>query len=93
MQAQKAFVKYDCGRRYAKMLLQNARPMNRSYGVGDFVMYYNNDENATTHGEEWNGPARIIGFEERVVWLQHAGVPVASALNMLRPASTAEMLA
>ena len=44
-------------------------------------------------GTEWSGPARIIGFEGDVVWLQHGGIPVASAKHLLRPASTPELLA
>ena len=44
-------------------------------------------------GSEWSGPARIIGFEGDVVWLQHGGIPVASAKHLLHPASTPELLA
>ena len=31
---------------------------------------------ANTKDEEWAGPARIIGFEKKAVWLVYAGIPV-----------------
>jgi hypothetical protein len=90
--AQKAFVRLDCGRRYAASMLRKARPLNRNYQVGDFVMY-KCKQGAEAPGDEWSGPARIIGFESDVVWLQHMAVPICTAVHLLRPASTAEMLA
>ena len=89
---QKAFVRQDCGRRYAAAMLRKSRPISKKYNVGDMVMY-RSVQGALAPGEEWHGPARIIGFEGSMVWLQSAGVPVASAVHLLRPSSTAELLA
>ena len=57
------------------------------------MVMYRNIQGALAPGEEWHGLARIIGFEGSMVWLQSAGVPVASAVHLLRPSSTAELLA
>ena len=54
---------------------------------------YRVTEGAKAPGSDWAGLSRIIGIEKDVAWLQHGGVPVASAMHLLRPASTAEMLA
>ena len=40
----------------------------------------------------WSTPARIIGFESKTVWLLCEGVPVASALDKLRPCTAPEVL-
>jgi hypothetical protein len=89
---QKAFARQDCGRRYAAAMLRKSRPISKKYNVGDMVMY-RSIQGALAPGEEWHGPARIIGFEGSMAWLQSAGVPVASAVHLLRPSSTAELLA
>ena len=96
--AQKAFVRLDCGRRYAAALLRKSRPLSMEYRDGDWVMYHvtqraRKGPTPGAPGTEWAGPARILGFEQNVVWLQHGGVPIASALHLLRPATTGEMLA
>ena len=44
-------------------------------------------------GLDWFGLARVLGKDDRVLWCLHQGVPVSAALNRLRPASTAEILA
>ena len=37
--AQKAFVRLDCGRRYAAAMLRRARVVDRDYHQGDWIMY------------------------------------------------------
>ncbi len=90
--AQKAFVKLDCGRRYAAAMLRAARPILGEYNPGDWVMY-KVMQGADAPGSEWEGPARVGGRDGDVIWLQHGAVPVAASLRNLRPATTAEMLA
>ena len=63
------------------------------YNVGNVVMYRVARQGARAPGDEWAGPARVIGFDGQVVWLQSAGQPIASAIHMLRPSSTPELLA
>ena len=89
---QTAFVRMDCGQQYAAAMLRKAKPLDKKWSVGDFAMYQIR-QNARAPGEEWSGPARVLGFERNVVWLQHGAVRVTSAVDLLRPASTAEMLA
>ena len=97
--AQKAMVSIDTGRRYAAALLRHSRNVEKNYTVGDLIMYKTkrsdvvNEEKSSTRVSDWNGPARITGFDKDVVWLQHAAVPVASAVHLLRPATASECLA
>jgi hypothetical protein len=91
--AQKYFVHLDCGRRYAKAMLRKARHIPTDYVVGNVVMYKAEKQGARAPGDEWYGPARIIGFDEEVVWLQGGGQAIASAMHLLRPCSTSELLA
>ena len=67
---------------------RKAKPLDKQWSVGDLI-----HQNARSPGEEWSGAARIIGFDRIVVWLLHGAVPVTSAVHVLRPASTASMLA
>ena len=91
--AQKAMVNIDTGRRYAAALLRHCRNVEKNYTVGDLIMCKTkrsdvvNEEKSSTRVSDWNGPARIIGFDKDVVWLQHAAAPVASAVHLLRPAT------
>ena len=41
----------------------------------------------------WSTPARIIGFDNKVVWVICEGVPVTTAIDKLRPCTAAEVLA
>jgi len=90
---QKQMVKVDCGRRYAAALLRNARAVSKDYEAGNMIMYRCIQASSGAPGDDWHGPARIIGFEKDVVWIQHGAVPVATAMHLMRPASTAELLA
>ena len=74
-------------------MLKNARNIDGIYKQGDVVMYRVHHQGARAPGDEWAGPARIIGFDNEVVWVQAGGHPVATALHLLRPASTPELLA
>ena len=60
--------------------------------VGDIVMHYK-VQGAAEPGSEWRGLARVSGHDNKTVWLVHSAVPVASAVNKLRPANVAEVLA
>ena len=91
-EAQKQMVKVDCGRRYAAALLRSSRTVCRNYTTGDMVMYRVMQGADGSPGSEWSGPARVIGAEGDVVWLQHGAIPVASAMHLLRPASNPELL-
>ena len=57
------------------------------------IMYFCEQTSSGAPGGQWQGPARIIGFDGDVVWLQHGAVPVATAMHLMRPATTAELLA
>ena len=91
--AQRYFVHMDCGRRFRESQLRKARHIPGDYKVGNVVMYKVYHQGARAPGDEWCGPARVIGFENQVVWLQSAGQPVATAKHLLRPCSTPELLA
>ena len=67
---QKEFVRMDCGRRYAAAMLRKAKPVDNRWSVGDFAMYQIR-QNARAPGEEWSGPARVVGFASDVGRLQH----------------------
>ena len=54
---------------------------------------YHKDQDADKPGDEWLGPARIVGFDEKTMNLTHGTMPVMSSLHKLRPASAAEMMA
>ena len=41
----------------------------------------------------WRGPARVIGSDNRVIWVMHNGMPVATATHLMRPVTTSEVLA
>ena len=90
--AKKSFVKMDCGRRYAAAMLRAARPIAKNYSQGDWVMY-RVSQGSDAPGTDWAGPARIIGEDGDNAWLQHNAVPILTATRLLRPATTAEMLA
>ncbi len=84
---QKAFVRQDCGRRYAAAMLRKSRPISKNYNVGDMVMY------RCVQGALAPGEVAWTCEDHRLRGLQSAGVPVASAIHLLRPSSTAELLA
>ena len=89
--AREALVRMHCGRRFADAMLRRARPVNKQYEQGKFVMC-SVTWCARAPASEWVALARIIGFKVGIVWLQHGAVPVASALHLLRPSTTAELL-
>ena len=48
-------------------------------------------QGANTLEEVWHGPSRVIGADDRVTCVMHNGIPVATAVHKMRPATTAEM--
>ena len=91
--AQRFFVHLDCGRRFRESQLRKARHVPGDYKVGNVVMFKVVHQGSRAPGDEWCGPARVIGFDNQVVWLQSGGHPIASAIHLLRPCSTPELLA
>ena len=60
----------DCGRQYAAAMLGKAKLLDKKWYLGDFAVCQIR-QNARAPGEEWSGPARVIGFDSCVVWLRH----------------------
>ena len=94
-EARKALVHQDCHRRVKSALLRNAAPLPGRYAVGDLVCYRINrvQGQAGRVEPQWSSVSRIIGFDNKTVWVVHGGVPVATSLNKLRPCTSAEALA
>jgi hypothetical protein len=86
------YVEQDCSRRAAGLTLRKSVPMPMNYRQGDLVCYIKR-QGAATAEEVWRGPARVIGADNRVIWVMHGGIPVATAAHKMRPATTTEMLA
>ena len=63
------FVRQDCSRSYAAAQLRKSVPLPGPYRQGDLICY-KTDQGAEEPGTEWNGPARILGLENRTVWYQ-----------------------
>ena len=92
LEARKTMVQIDCGRRFKQSQIKRAEPLKGNYSIGDLVMY-RKDQDTDVPGDEWCGPARIVGFDDKTVNVIHGTVPVMTALHKLRPASAAEMMA
>ena len=60
--ARKAYVKEDCARRAAKLLLRTRAPLPGNYSAGDMVCF-RKEQGASEPSSVWSSPARIIGFE------------------------------
>jgi hypothetical protein len=91
--SRKAFVKEDCGRRAAAALLRKAAPLPGKYDAGDLICYRRENQANTEPSNVWSAPARIIGFENKTVWVSCEGVPVATAIDKIRPCTASEVLA
>ncbi|CAE7200469.1 GIP [Symbiodinium sp. CCMP2592] len=90
--ARKAFVHEDCSRRVRKTVLRKAAPLPGKYQAGDLVCYrIARDEHSGI--STWSTVSKIIGFDNKTVWVVHQGVPVATSLARLRPCTSAEVLA
>ncbi|CAE7728714.1 RE1 [Symbiodinium sp. CCMP2592] len=90
--ARKAFVHEDCSRRVRKTVLRKAAPLPGKYQAGDLVCYrIARDEHSGV--STWSTVSKIIGFDNKTVWVVHQGVPVATSLARLRPCTSAEVLA
>ena len=57
-------VQIDCGRRFKQSQIKRAEPLKGNYSIGDLVMY-RKDQDTDVPGDEWCGPARIVGFDDR----------------------------
>ena len=90
--ARKLFVKSDCSTRAAKAVLRKAAPIPGHYRVGDLVCF-RREQGSTEPTSVWSSPSRIIGFEGKTVWVLSETIPVATALDKLRPCTAAEVLA
>ena len=105
MTTRKAYMKQDCSSRVARTLLRKAAPIPSLYRAGDLVCYRREQrrkEGSTDIRQEatnqevshvWSTPARTIGFEGKIVSVLCEGVPVASALDKLRPCMAPEIFA
>ena len=85
------FVEQDCSRRSAALLLRKSVPMPKQCRQGDLVCYMRR-QGGNTLAEVWRGPSRVIGADHRVIWVVHNGIPVATAVHRMRPATAAEMM-
>ena len=103
--ARKEYIKQDCSMRAARARLRQSAPIPMQYRAGDLVCFRREQRrqddtstNRTTRtnkepSQVWSSPARIIGFENKTVWVICEGVPVATAEDKLRPCTAAELLA
>ena len=90
--ARKAFVHEDCSRRVRKTILRKSAPLPGRYQAGDLVCY-RISRNEHSGVSTWSTVSKIIGFDNKTVWVVHQGVPVATSLARLRPCTSAEVLA
>ena len=73
-------------------MLRRAAPETQKIEIGNPITYRKEyRSNAATQLRP--SPARIIGFENKIVWAVHEGVPVALAMDKARPCDPAEALA
>ena len=66
MQSRMLFLKADSSQRISKALLHNARSDEGPFEIGDNVIS-KREEN------RWRGPARVIGYDGRVILVRHGG--------------------
>jgi hypothetical protein len=91
MAAQKAFVHLDTSSRIQRALLRNAAVQDKTFNVGDLVVYHRDNQ---VGGTIWSTASRIIVKDpHRGLWLLHEGVPVLVAENKVRSADESETLA
>eukprot|EP00435_Cladocopium_sp_Y103_P027775 s3250_g6.t2 len=91
MSAQRAFVHLDTSSRIQRALLRNAATQDKTFKVGDLVVYRRDNQQG---GTIWSTASRVIGLDpHRGVWLLHEGVPVLVAENKMRAADESETLA
>ena len=90
--ARRAFVHEDCSSRVRKTVLRKSAPLPGRYQAGDLVCY-RISRNEHTGVTTWSRVSKIIGFDNKTVWVVHQGIPVATSLSRLRPCTSAEVLA
>ena len=82
----RAFIREDCGRRVARVVLRKAAPVVGEYATGDIVCHRKEDQG-------WSPACRLIGFDgNKTAWLICAGTPVCASVDRVRPATSAEAL-
>ena len=93
--ARKALVHQDCSHRVKSSLLRKSAPLPGKYSAGDLVCYrINRVQGQAGRAEpQWSSVCKIIGFDNKTLWVVHEGVPVATSLAKLRPCTSAEALA
>ena len=92
--AQKTLVRIDCHRRVKAALLRKAGPLVGDYQAGDIVCFRRDQGTTSGHPTSHRcGPAKIIGFDGKAVWLQHETVPILTSVERLRPCTSKELLA
>jgi len=90
----KAITKLDCHRRIKTALLRRSGPISADYKAGDMVCFQKDQGAGSSSAQShWHGPARIIGFDGKAVWLQYETAPVLSSTDRLRPCTSRELLA
>ena len=101
LQARKAFVGWDCGKRVQRVMLRNASAVTGPYKVGDIISYCRRPRLGET-GTQWSVGSRIVGSETDPnythkdpsnAWVICDGLPVLIATDKLRPCTAAELLA
>ena len=86
--ARKAFVKEDCSRCVRTAVLRKSAPLPAKYQAGDLVCYrISRDKRSGI--STWSTVSKIIGFDNKTVWVVHQGVPVATSMGRLRPCTSA----
>ena len=91
--SRKHFVKMDCSRRYMRAQCRNAGTMPLNVRVGDMLMYKKEQGSSGAPGDNWCGPLRVLGVDDKTLWGLHEGVPIACATNKVRSANVSEILA
>ena len=56
------------------------------------MVMYKREQGAEEPGGEWNGPARLIGLDDKILWMIHNGTPIVGAPNRCRPPHASERL-
>ena len=86
--ARAAWATEDSQKRVRKALLRKGGSETQRFVQGDLVAFMRKKGGAP----RWYGPARVLTQEGKNVWILHGGVPILTAENMVRPASSEESL-
>ena len=86
--ARSAWATEDSLKRVRKAMLRKGGSETQRFQQGDLVAFMRKKQGAL----RWYGPARVLTMEGKNVWILHGGVPILTAENMVRPASSEEYL-